>query len=358
MEPISTGATGPAVEDVQRRLAALGHDCADDEPGRFAAATRTAVRAFQQGRGLPADGVVDEDTWQVLVNASYRLGDRLLFLTRPLLRGDDVRDLQQRLNRLGFDAGYDDGLYGPRTVAALSGLQADVGLPVDGILGPATLDALRRLHRDHQAAPVFVARERAELRRAPRTSVAGARVMLDPAHGPDDPGLLAPDGTPEHAVTWRLASLVEGRLAALGAHVVLSRGPTTTPTQVERTTLANEEGVEVIVSIHANGSASADAHGVAAYYFGTADGHVSERGRWLADLVADGVVAVTGAPHCRTHPSTMTILSHSRAPATVVEPGFLTHPAEGRDLTDPAHQRRVATALVDAVVAFLTASAR
>lgn len=355
MDPIARGASGPEVEDIQRRLEGLGLSLGADESGRFGDATLTAVRTFQRARGLPADGIVDEDTWQVLVSASYRLGDRLLFLTRPLLRGDDVRDLQQRLNRLGFDAGYDDGLYGPMTVRALSGLQADVGLPVDGILGPATLDAIRRLHRDHQAAPVFVARERAQLRRPPRPTVAGARVMLDPSHGPTDPGLVGPDGTLEHEVTWRIASLIEGRLAALGARVVLSRGPATTPTQVERATLANNEGVELILSVHVNGSASAAACGVAAYYFGTADGPASERGRRLADLAADAIVGTTGAAHCRTHPSTMTILSHSRAPAAVVEPGFLTHPEEGVRLVDAEHQRAIADALTEAVVAFLTA---
>lgn len=358
MDPIRHGDSGPEVEDVQRRLDGLGAPFGDDEPGRFGEGTLVAVRTFQQTRGLPADGVVDEDTWQVLVNASYRLGDRLLFLTRPLLRGDDVRDLQQRLNRLGFDAGYDDGLYGPLTVRALSGLQADVGLPVDGILGPSTLDAIRRLHRDHQTAPVFVARERAQLRRPPRPTVAGARVMLDPSHGPADPGLIAPDGTAEHEVTWRIVSLVEGRLAALGARVVLSRGPGTTPTQVERATLANHEGVELILSVHANGSPSRSACGVAAYYFGANEGPVSERGRRLADLTAEALVGATGSADCRTHPSTMTILSHSRAPAAVVEPGFLTHPDEGERLTRSEHQRVVADALTAAVVEFLTAPAR
>jgi N-acetylmuramoyl-L-alanine amidase len=196
MDPIALRSTGAHVEDVQRLLSDLGLPLDADESGVFGPETERAVRGLQQRHGLPADGIVDHETWQVLVAASYRLGDRLLFLTRPLLRGDDVRDLQQRLNRLGFDAGSDDGLYGPLTVRALSGLQADVGLPVDGILGPATLDAIRRLRRDHQAAPVFVARERAELRRPARPTVAGARVMLDPSHGPADPGIVGPDGMP------------------------------------------------------------------------------------------------------------------------------------------------------------------
>ncbi len=122
MEPIRPGRTGPEVSDVQRRLGELGHACGDN-PGVFDGLTEAAVRAFQQGRGLPADGAVGEETWLALVGASYRLGDRLLYLTRPPLSGDDVLDVQHRLNRLGFDAGQDDGVYDEQTTAAVREFQ-------------------------------------------------------------------------------------------------------------------------------------------------------------------------------------------------------------------------------------------
>ncbi len=47
---------------------------------RFGASTEEAVKAFQQRRGLPSDGMVGEDTWGELVEAGYRLGDRVLYL--------------------------------------------------------------------------------------------------------------------------------------------------------------------------------------------------------------------------------------------------------------------------------------
>jgi N-acetylmuramoyl-L-alanine amidase len=125
---IARGSVGPEVEDVQRRLDGLGHACSGDERGEFGPATDRAVRTFQQQRGLPADGIVGDDTWRALVGASYRLGDRMLYVTRPMLQGDDVRDLQRRLNRLGFDAGYDDGVYGPETFEAVREFQLNVGL--------------------------------------------------------------------------------------------------------------------------------------------------------------------------------------------------------------------------------------
>ena len=352
VEPIAHGSVGPEVEDVQRRLSDLGLSCGDDDRGEFGDGTLMAVRIFQQRRGLPADGVVWHDTWRALVGASYRLGDRMLYVTRPLLQGDDVRDLQRRLNRLGFDAGYDDGVYGPQTFEAVREFQLNVGLPPDGIAGPDTVDQVRRLHRQHQEAPAYAVREREELRRPPRMSVAGARVMVDAGSDVHRTVHAAPDGTPEHEVTWRIASLLEGRLAARGAHVILGRGPTTTPTPSERAALANREDVEAILSIHGNALGSPAARGAAAYYFGT-DGYVSERGRRLAQLGVDAVCAEVDTPNCRTHPSTSALLRESRAPAVIVEPGFLTHPEEGRALLDPAYQRRIADALADAMVAFL-----
>ena len=352
VEPIAHGSVGPEVEDVQRRLEGLGISCGGDDRGEFGDGTLVATRTFQQRRGLPADGVVWQETWWALVGASYRLGDRMLYVTRPLLQGDDVRDLQRRLNRLGFDAGYDDGRYGPQTFEAVLDFQLNVGLPPDGITGPDTVDQLRRLHRQHQEAPAYAVREREELRQPPRLSVAGARVMIDPGHSEYRPGLTAPDGTPEHEVNWSIASLVEGRLTARGAHAVLGRGPTSSPSPAERAALANRENVEAIVSVHCNGLDSTAAHGAAAYYFGT-DGYVSERGRRLAQICLDQICQAVGTPNCRTHPSTSSLLRESRAPAVIVEPGFLTHPEEGRALADPTHQRRIADALADAIVAFL-----
>ncbi|MFP5308819.1 MAG: N-acetylmuramoyl-L-alanine amidase [Actinomycetes bacterium] len=351
---IGPGSVGPEVRDVQERLTAL-HGAAPqgDDPGIFGDGTAAAVRVFQQQRGLVADGIVGHDTWSALVEAGWRLGDRLLFLTRPMLRGDDVRDLQERLNRLGFDTGYTDGIYGPLTFDAVREFQLNTGLVVDGIAGSATVDALRRLHLDHQESPAFVVRERESLRRERRLSVAGARVMFDPGHGPDDPGSRTPDGAiAEHELTWQLTNRLAGRFQALGGIAVLSRGPNTTPTPADRAALANREEVDAIVSVHLNALDDAQARGAAAYHFGS-DRYVSERGRALAELCVDHVVAATGTAHCRTHPSTTSILRESRAPAVVVEPGFLTHPEEGPALTDPDYQSLVAGALLDAVVVWL-----
>lgn len=353
MNSISLGATGSAVRDIQRRLSDIGL-APHDPPGEFGPSTRQSVRAFQQQRGLVADGFVGPDTWRVLVEAGYAMGDRLLYRTDPMLRGDDVRELQQRLGQLGFDAGKDDGIFGPVTEAALVEFQANVGLDGDGKAGAETFAILTRLHRTHQEVPAGTITERHDLSGwKPRPSLTGARILVDPGNSPDDPGYLSPDGVAEHEVTWRIARLLQGRLAAAGAVPVLSRGPATDPTPSERAALANHEDVEVVVSIQCNGLDTPQAHGAAAYYFGSGQS-VSDRGRRLSHLILTELCERTGTPNCRAHRSTAAILRESRAPAVAVEVGFLTHPEEGRRLTDPAYQAVVADSLTVAIRAFLT----
>jgi len=52
--------------------------------------------------------------------------------------GEDVRLLQATLEIVGLDPGTADGVYGPRTAAAVRSYQASRGLTEDAIVGPRT----------------------------------------------------------------------------------------------------------------------------------------------------------------------------------------------------------------------------
>ena len=73
----------------------------------------------------------------------YRLGERLL---KRGACGEDVRDLQVVLTRLGFSVGScgADGEFGPATESAVKAFQAAQGLVADGQYGPLTHAALMR----------------------------------------------------------------------------------------------------------------------------------------------------------------------------------------------------------------------
>lgn len=147
MKTVSIGQTGPAVEDVQRRLGKLGYDL-----GRagidavYSVRTAAAVREFRKAEGLPDGESVDEPCWSALVDATFSLGDRTLFLRYPFFHGCDIEELQEALNVLGFTVGYVDGIFGAHTESALREFQANVGIDPDGIAGSLTFNAINRLH--------------------------------------------------------------------------------------------------------------------------------------------------------------------------------------------------------------------
>jgi len=133
--------------------------------GEFCDRTHAAVISFQESYGLPPSGVCDEATWAALIEASWSLGDRLLYLRSPNLRGDDVAEMQERLSRIGFDCGRIDGIFGPRATRAVSEFQQNCGLETTGICGPDVVDALGVLGSQSGSGPgVAAVRETVALR--------------------------------------------------------------------------------------------------------------------------------------------------------------------------------------------------
>lgn len=57
-------------------------------------------------------------------------------------RGNAVKELQEKLNSLGYSCGTADGDYGAKTANAVRDFQRKNGLTVDGIAGPKTLEAI------------------------------------------------------------------------------------------------------------------------------------------------------------------------------------------------------------------------
>lgn len=60
-------------------------------------------------------------------------------------RGDDVNQVQNQLQVLGYYQGDVDGVFGPQTQAAVVAFQSDQGLDPDGIVGPLTYDRLQQV---------------------------------------------------------------------------------------------------------------------------------------------------------------------------------------------------------------------
>ena len=139
------GDSGAAVEDIQQRLALVGYLDEEQVDGVFGPQTAAAVAAFCKDGGLPETEEITPKVWAALVDASFRLGDRTLYLRMPYFHGRDVIELQQALGALGFFCGTEDGIFGAHTEDALRKFQMNLGLPSDGIAGAYTFAAIHNL---------------------------------------------------------------------------------------------------------------------------------------------------------------------------------------------------------------------
>lgn len=134
---LKKGSVGPEVTDLQYILQVRGFAPGAID-GDFGPKTEAAVISFQKSKKLVQDGIVGIQTWTAMSYAwpNNQPGQFL----RQGDSGNAVRLLQQGLKSKNFDPGVVDGIFGPRTKAAVIRLQT-LGIPVSntqGVVGPLT----------------------------------------------------------------------------------------------------------------------------------------------------------------------------------------------------------------------------
>jgi len=214
------------------------------------------------------------------------------------------------------------------------------------------------------------------------TAHAGPRtVVLDPGHGGSNLGAKGAQ-LHEKQLTLSLATQVAAKLRAKGIHVVLTRETDRTLTLRQRVAVANRIPADLFISIHGNASPGRNQRGYETYVLSahavdidgralrsdtptprpTVDPEIGlvlddvERGaaQWeAADLAARMQRALrarrgdTGDRGVRQ--DSQHVLLGATMPAILVEVGFVDHPLEGRELTEPATQAQLAEALAEAI---------
>lgn len=219
----------------------------------------------------------------------------------------------------------------------------------------------------------------------PPPPLTGRTVVLDPGHNRDNgshpqqisrqvdaggfakacntTGTATNTGVPEATVNWLLAQEVRARLEALGARVVLTRQDDAGwgPCIDERAAVANREGAALLLSLHADGVASA-AHGFHVIHPGLRPGwtdDIADPSAQAAVAVRDALVAggLTPATYVGTdgldERTDLGTLNISDVPAVMLEAGNLRHAGDAALLTDPAGRARIADALAAGVSRFL-----
>ena len=352
--PLRFGDIGAEVFDLRRRLSKWS----DDTPAigvplahgdQFDEDTVAAVKAFQDARGLTPNGVVDSETWESLVEADFHLGDRLLWFSTPPMRGDDVLDLQARLNQLGFEAGREDGLFSHTLDNALREFQDHMGIEVDGVAGPRTLVQLKRLRRAHmEIGESARVRDQQRFEHVARAGLPGMVILIDPASNkwPQlKDGVLAD-------WSWQMASLLHARLSSVGVTPILSRGPLNDPSNADRAALANRAGAKLTISLSLAAHDDPEHIGAHGYYFASPShrsSYTSQVGQDLAYAAMQAVREIDPGVPTEIAPRTWTILRATRTPTVIIEPAYATNPESLAKWRDPAVQSEFANRMVEAI---------
>lgn len=143
---LSEGMEGTDVVSLQTTLKAKGF-YSGEASGRFTEETEAAVYAYQSAsKILYPYGVADFATLNFLANDDFlsatSLGGRRLSTG---MSGEDVRDLESRLIKLGFLSGVADTAFGTATASAVKAYQESAGLYPYGV---ADFTTIRHLLND------------------------------------------------------------------------------------------------------------------------------------------------------------------------------------------------------------------
>jgi N-acetylmuramoyl-L-alanine amidase len=215
-----------------------------------------------------------------------------------------------------------------------------------------------------------------------------ARVVIDPGHGGHDPGARS-NGVAEAELVLDVALRVEKLLKQQpGVEVVLTRRTDEFIPLEERTAIANREGADLFLSIHANASTRSVARGIETYFLNFATNPEAEAvaarenatsGRTMGNLpdlvktialnnkvlesreLATNVQASMVRRLRQQNKSLrdlgvkqapFVVLIGAQMPSVLAEISFVTNKAEASLLKQGAYRQRIAQALVDGVLKY------
>lgn len=103
-------------------------------------------------KALDFDGIGIYDTFIHLDTRGYKhyfdlRTKKEVVVMKKGSKGNEVKELQMKLNELGYNAGVTDGIFGNGTDKAVKSFQKDNKLTIDGIVGPATLKILETVKK-------------------------------------------------------------------------------------------------------------------------------------------------------------------------------------------------------------------
>ena len=147
------------------------------------------------------------------------------------------------------------------------------------------------------------------------------KIFLNAGHGGTDPGACSKSGTKEADITAKVVSILAARMKANWYPVECFQQ---TNSVYEVSKVENKSGATLFISIHCNSFTKPEAHGVETWFC-----NGSKKGEQIASIIQNELVKGTGLTNRGIKASsTLHVLNKTKAPAVLVELGFISNPNE------------------------------
>lgn len=193
-------------------------------------------------------------------------------------------------------------------------------------------------------------------------------IVLDPGHGGDDPGAAGPDGTTEKAVALKTAQMIATELGR-EYKVVLTRTDDYRVDIENRPAVANHQKADLFISLHTGGSFVHSTAGVTIFFYqNESDPYLTrqesilppgrdpqapipwdrvqdqylEDSRILAKIIKAQIDKLNSIKQCSLEGAPLVVLKSANMPAILIELGYLTNPAEEKNLRNADYLRKIA----------------
>ncbi|MBB6672120.1 N-acetylmuramoyl-L-alanine amidase family protein [Cohnella nanjingensis] len=184
---------------------------------------------------------------------------------------------------------------------------------------------------------------------APPAGTGRYKIVVDAGHGGFDPGADGASGDEEKDFTLSLATKVADLLRQEPDmfEVHMTRTDDTYIELENRSGMANAMGADAFISIHGNTFVEdPKVSGTESYYYDSGS-------QALAQAIHGPLLEALGFRDRGVKKEGWKVLTTSQVPATLLEIGFLTNPAEEAKLLEPETQDRAAQAIVNGLKQYL-----
>lgn len=177
-------------------------------------------------------------------------------------------------------------------------------------------------------------------------ALSGITIGIDPGHGGKDigaQGLAKKGDLVEKEINLKTAEILKQDLEAKGAKVIMLREGDSTVELSDRVSTAQNNRVDIFISIHANSSSNSKASGTEVFYY-------EPIAKSLASNISSRVAKNNDRPNRGAKHSNYLVTLNSSAPAVLVEVGFLTNRDDYDAMTSEAGMKATSKGITDAVV--------